>query len=168
MTLALDLKPTARGKVRDLYDLGDQLLFVATDRISAFDYVLESEIPYKGEVLTKLSLFWFEHLADLTPNHLISADVADLPDPFNRYASELAGRFMLVKKAEMFPVECIVRGYLAGSGLKEYDKEGTVCGITLPTGLVNASRLEEPIYTPSTKAEQGDHDENISYEQTET
>ena len=167
MTLALDLKPTARGKVRDLYDLGAQLLFVATDRISAFDYVLESEIPYKGEVLTKLSLFWFEQLADITPNHLISADVADLPEPFNRYASELAGRFMLVKKAEMFPVECIVRGYLAGSGLKEYHNEGTVCGITLPTGLVNASRLEEPIYTPSTKAEQGDHDENISYEQTE-
>jgi len=168
MTLALDLKPTARGKVRDLYDLGEQLLFVATDRISAFDYVLKSEIPYKGEVLTKLSLFWFEQLADITPNHLISADVADLPEPFSRYAEELAGRFMLVKKAEMFPVECIVRGYLAGSGLKEYAREGTVCGIALPAGLVNASRLEEPIYTPSTKAELGEHDENVSYEYTET
>ncbi|MCL2807229.1 MAG: phosphoribosylaminoimidazolesuccinocarboxamide synthase [Coriobacteriia bacterium] len=168
MTLAQDLTPTARGKVRDLYDLGNQLLFVATDRISAFDYVLESEIPYKGEVLTKLSLFWFEQLADLTANHLISTDVASLPEPFNNYAEELAGRFMLVKKAQMFPVECIVRGYLAGSGLKEYVAEGTVCGITLPAGLVNASRLEEPIYTPSTKAEMGEHDENVSYEYTQT
>ena len=167
MTLALDIKPTARGKVRDLYDLKEQLLFVATDRISAFDYVLKSEIPFKGEVLTKLSLFWFEQLADITPNHLISTDVADLPEPFNRYAGELAGRFMLVKKAEMFPVECIVRGYLAGSGLKEYATKATVCGIALPAGLVNASRLEEPLYTPSTKADIGEHDENVSYEYTE-
>jgi len=167
MTLAIDLPPTAQGKVRDLYDLGEQLLFVATDRISAFDYVLESEIPYKGEVLTKLSLFWFEQLADITPNHLISADVSDLPEPFSRYTKELAGRFMLVKKAEMFPVECIVRGYLAGSGLKEYSAKGTVCGIALPGGLVNASRLDKPIYTPSTKAELGEHDENVSFEHTE-
>ena len=166
MTLASDITPSSRGKVRDLYDLGTQLLFVATDRISAFDYVLSSEIPYKGEVLTKLSLFWFEQLRDLTPNHLISADVADLPVPFSSYAKELAGRFMLVKKAEMFPVECIVRGYLAGSGIKEYTAKGTVCGISLPTGLVNASRLDEPIYTPSTKAELGEHDENVSFEYT--
>jgi len=167
MTLTQDLPPTARGKVRDLYDLGEQLLFVATDRISAFDYVLESEIPYKGEVLTKLSLFWFEQLADITQNHLISADITDLPEPFSRYARELAGRFMLVKKAQMFPVECIVRGYLAGSGLKEYIAEGTVCGITLSANLVNASRLDEPLYTPSTKAELGEHDENVSFQYTE-
>jgi len=166
MALSAEIAPTTRGKVRDLYDLGEQLLFVATDRISAFDYVLKSEIPYKGEVLTKLSLFWFDELKDLAPNHLISADVADLPEPFNAYANELAGRFMLVRKAQMFPVECIVRGYLAGSGLKEYQAEGTVCGIELPAGLTNSSRLEEPLYTPSTKAEIGSHDENVSYERT--
>lgn len=166
MSLAQNIKPTARGKVRDLYDLGNELLFVASDRISAFDYVLESEIPYKGEVLTKLSLFWFEQLADIAPNHLISADVSCLPEAFKAYASELAGRFMLVKKAQMFPAECIVRGYLAGSGLKEYDAQGTVCGISLPAGLTNGSRLEQPIYTPSTKAEIGEHDENVSFEYT--
>lgn len=166
MTLAQDIRPTAQGKVRDLYDLGEQLLFVASDRISAFDYILESEIPYKGEVLTRLSLFWFRELAGIVPNHLISADAADLPEPFNAYAGELAGRFMLVKKARMYPVECIVRGYLAGSGLKEYRERGTVCGIELPEGLTDSSRLETPIYTPSTKAEIGDHDENISYERT--
>jgi phosphoribosylaminoimidazole-succinocarboxamide synthase len=166
MTLTTDITPTAQGKVRDLYDLGEQLLFVASDRISAFDYVLPSEIPFKGEVLTQLSLFWFRQLADLVPNHLVSADVACLPEPFKAYAHELAGRFMLVKKARMFPVECITRGYLAGSGLKEYEASGTVCGIALPQGLVNASRLETPLYTPSTKAELGGHDENISYERT--
>ena len=160
------MRPDSQGKVRDLYDLGDRLLIVATDRISAFDYILKDEIPYKGEVLTRLSLFWFDLLADIIPNHLISADVADLPEKFKPYAEWLNGRFMLVRKAEMFPVECIVRGYLAGSGLKEYRKQGTVCGIELPAGLVEASKLPEPIYTPSTKAEIGDHAENISYEQS--
>ncbi|MDR2586723.1 MAG: phosphoribosylaminoimidazolesuccinocarboxamide synthase [Coriobacteriales bacterium] len=166
MALRDEIQPDAHGKVRDLYDLGDRLLFVATDRISAFDYVLEDTIPYKGEILTRLSLFWFELLADVTPNHLISADVADLPERFAPFAAELAGRFMLVKKARMFPVECIVRGYLAGSGLKEYERQQTVCGIELPAGLVNSSRLERPLYTPSTKAELGEHDENVSFAYT--
>lgn len=160
----MDIKPDAQGKVRDLYDLGDKLLLVASDRISAFDYILEDEIPHKGAVLTQISLFWLEQLKDVIGNHLISADVADLPEQFKPYADYLRGRFMLVKKAEMFPVECIVRGYLAGSGLKEYQKQGTVCGIQLPEGLVNSSKLPEPIFTPSTKAEIGDHDENISFE----
>ena len=159
----IDIKPDAQGKVRDIYDLGDKLLMVATDRISAFDYILEDEIPHKGAVLTQISLFWLEQLKDVIGNHLISADVADLPEQFKPYADYLRGRFMLVKKAEMFPVECIVRGYLAGSGLKEYQKQGTVCGIQLPEGLVNSSKLPEPIFTPSTKAEIGDHDENISF-----
>ncbi len=160
------LRPDSQGKVRDLYDLGDKLLIVASDRISAFDYILEDEIPYKGEVLTRISLFWFDLLKDVIPNHLISSDVADLPEEFQPYKDWLAGRFMLVHKAEMFPVECIVRGYLAGSGLKEYKKSGTVCGIELPAGLVNSSKLPAPIYTPSTKAEIGDHDENVSFERT--
>ncbi|WP_417752747.1 phosphoribosylaminoimidazolesuccinocarboxamide synthase [Senegalimassilia anaerobia] len=160
----IDIKPDAQGKVRDIYDLGDKLLMVATDRISAFDYILEDEIPHKGAVLTQISLFWLEQLKDVIGNHLISADVADLPEQFKPYADYLRGRFMLVKKAEMFPVECIVRGYLAGSGLKEYQKQGTVCGIQLPEGLVNSSKLPKPIFTPSTKAEIGDHDENISFE----
>ena len=160
----IDIKPDAQGKVRDIYDLGDKLLMVATDRISAFDYILEDEIPHKGAVLTQISLFWLDQLKDVIGNHLISADVADLPEQFKPYADYLRGRFMLVKKAEMFPIECIVRGYLAGSGLKEYQKQGTVCGIKLPEGLVNSSKLLEPIFTPSTKAEIGDHDENISFE----
>ena len=160
----IDIKPDAQGKVRDLYDLGDKLLLVATDRISAFDYVLEDEIPHKGAVLTQISCFWFELLDGVVENHLISTDVADLPEQFKPYADYLRGRFMLVRKAEMFPVECIVRGYLAGSGLKEYQKQGTVCGIELPEGLVNSSKLPQPIFTPSTKAEIGDHDENISFD----
>lgn len=160
----IDIKPDAQGKVRDLYDLGDKLLLVATDRISAFDYILEDEIPYKGAVLTQISCFWFELLDGVVENHLVSTDVADLPEQFQPYADYLRGRFMLVRKAEMFPVECIVRGYLAGSGLKEYQRQGTVCGIELPEGLVNSSKLEQPIFTPSTKAEIGDHDENISFE----
>lgn len=147
-----------------MYDLGDSLLLVATDRISAFDYILEDEIPYKGQVLTQISRFWFELLDGVVENHLISCDVEDLPEQFKPYADYLAGRFMLVKKADMFPTECIVRGYLAGSGLKEYEKEGTVCGIELPEGLINSSQLPAPIFTPSTKAEIGDHDENISFE----
>ena len=162
----IDIKPDAQGKVRDLYDLGDKLLLVATDRISAFDYILEDEIPHKGAVLTQLSCFWFELLDGVVENHLISSDVADLPEQFQPYADYLRGRFMLVKKADMFPLECIVRGYLAGSGLAEYQKQGTVCGIELPSGLMNSSKLPEPIYTPSTKAEIGDHDENISFERS--
>ena len=160
----IDIKPDAQGKVRDLYDLGDKLLLVATDRISAFDYILADEIPHKGAVLTQISVFWFELLEGVVENHLISTDVADLPEQFKPYADYLRGRFMLVRKAEMFPVECIVRGYLAGSGLKEYNAKGTVCGIELPEGLVNSSKLPEPIFTPSTKAEIGLHDENISFE----
>ena len=168
MSLENAIQPSARGKVRDLYDLGDRLLFMATDRISAFDYVLPDRIPHKGQVLTQLSLFWFEQLADLAPNHLLSADSADLPREFKPYARELVGRFMLVRKAQMFDVECIVRGYLSGSGLKEYQQGGTVCGIQLSAGLQEASKLEEAIYTPSTKAELGGHDQNISFAQTVT
>ena len=160
----IDIKPDAQGKVRDLYDLGDKLLLVATDRISAFDYILEDEIPCKGAVLTQISVFWFELLEGVVENHLISTDVADLPEQFKPYADFLRGRFMLVRKAEMFPVECIVRGYLAGSGLKEYNAKGTVCGIELPEGLMNSSKLPNPIFTPSTKADIGLHDENISFE----
>ncbi len=158
------LSPDAQGKVRDIYDLGESLLLVASDRISAFDVVLPQPIPYKGEVLTKLSLFWFELLSDLVPNHLLSADTADLPADFASYADQLRGRFMLVKKARVYPVECIVRGYLAGSGWKEYLDRGTVCDIPLPAGLTESAQLVEPLFTPSTKAEIGDHDENISFE----
>lgn len=163
----IDIKPDAQGKVRDLYDLGDKLLLVASDRISAFDYILEDEIPYKGQVLTQLSCFWFDLLSDVVENHLISADVKDLPEKFQPYADKFPGRFMLVKKADMFPIECIVRGYLTGSGLKDYQKTGAVCGIKLPEGLVNSSKLPEAIFTPSTKAAIGDHDENISFEKCE-
>jgi phosphoribosylaminoimidazole-succinocarboxamide synthase len=159
------LRPDSQGKVRDIYDLGDALLIVATDRISAFDYILPDEIPFKGEVLTRVSKFWFDRFADLVPNHMISCDVADLPERFQPYAGWLAGRSMLVKKAQPIMVECIVRGYLTGSGKKTYDADGTVCGIKLPAGLVEASKLAEPIFTPSTKAAIGDHDENISYDQ---
>ncbi len=159
-----DMNPDSQGKVRDLYDLGDRLLLVASDRISAFDFVLPDPIPYKGEVLTKLSLFWFDLLSDVVPHHLLSADVDDLPEQFAPHAQWLRGRFMLVKKARVYPVECIVRGYLAGSGWNEYRKTGTVCGIELPVGLQESSRLDDPIFTPSTKAEIGDHDENISFE----
>lgn len=160
----MDFTPDAQGKVRDIYDLGDKLLLVASDRISAFDFILKDPIPYKGEILTCLSLFWLDFFKDIVPTHLLSADVADLPEPFAAHADYLRGRFMLVKKAKVFPIECIVRGYLAGSGLKEYKKSGTLCGIELPEGLVNSSKFETPLFTPSTKAEIGDHDENISYE----
>ncbi|MCI2240821.1 phosphoribosylaminoimidazolesuccinocarboxamide synthase [Adlercreutzia faecimuris] len=160
----VDIKPDAQGKVRDLYDLGDRLLLVASDRISAFDYILDDEIPHKGQVLTQLSCFWFDLLGDVVDNHLISADVADLPEEFQPYADYLRGRFMLVRKAKMFPIECVVRGYLAGSGWDEYQREGTVCGIEVPQGLANAAKLPEPLFTPSTKAAVGDHDEPISFE----
>ena len=158
------LRPDSQGKVRDMYDLGDRLLMVATDRISAFDYILKDEIPHKGQVLTQISRFWFDRFADLVPNHMLSCDVADLPEQFQPYADYLAGRSMIVKKAKPILVECIVRGYLTGSGKKTYDQDGTVCGIKLPEGLTEASKLDEPIFTPSTKAAIGQHDENISYE----
>ncbi len=154
-----------RGKVRDIYDLGDQLLLVATDRISAFDCVMPNGIPDKGKVLTQISLFWFE-LMDWMPNHLISADPADFPAPAKALAADLAGRSMLVKKANNLAVECIARGYLVGSGWKEYREAGTVCGLQLRPGYVQAAKLDAPIYTPSFKAEMGEHDENITFEQT--
>ncbi len=157
----MQVRPSSQGKVRDLYDLGDTLLIVASDRISAFDYILPDEIPYKGEILTQMSIFWFELLKDVVPNHFISADIADLPEQFMPYKDYLAGRFMLVKKAEMLPIECIVRGYLTGSALASYKKDGQVCGHKLPDGLVESSKLEHAIYTPSTKAEIGSHDETL-------
>ncbi|QWT18322.1 phosphoribosylaminoimidazolesuccinocarboxamide synthase [Collinsella sp. zg1085] len=160
----MERRPDSHGKVRDIYDAGDALLMVATDRISAFDYILPDEIPTKGEVLNRISAFWFEKFQDLVPHHLISIDVADFPVEFQEYQTYLSGRSMLVKKAQPLPVECIVRGYLTGSGKKTYDQDGTVCGIALPAGLTEASKLPEPLFTPSTKAELGDHDENISFE----
>ena len=156
-----------RGKVRDLYAVGDALLLVATDRISAFDHVLATGIAGKGKILTQISLFWFDLLKDMVPNHLISTEVSQFPASLLPYADQLEGRSMLVKRAAMFPVECVARGYLTGSGLKEYRAGGTVCGIPLPAGLVDGSRLPEPLYTPSTKGEAGTHDENISYAATE-
>ena len=157
-------RPDSRGKVRDIYDAGENLLMVATDRISAFDFILPDEIPFKGEVLNRISAFWFDKFADIVPNHLVSIDPADFPEEFAEYRDYLAGRAMLVKKAQTIPIECIVRGYLTGSGKKTYDENGTVCGIQLPEGLTEASKLPEPLFTPSTKAEIGDHDENISFE----
>jgi phosphoribosylaminoimidazole-succinocarboxamide synthase len=160
-----DLELFASGKVRDVYQLGaDHLLFVATDRISAFDFVLATGIPNKGRVLTQLSLFWFDFLKDLVPNHLVTADVSRFPAEVQKYSSQLRGRSMMVRRAEMFPVECVVRGYLSGSGWKEYKATGSVCGIKLPSGLRESEQLPEPIFTPATKATTG-HDENISFEQ---
>ena len=160
----MERRPDSRGKVRDIYDAGENLLMVATDRISAFDFILPDEIPFKGEVLNRISAFWFDKFADIVPNHLVSIDPADFPEEFAEYRDYLAGRAMLVKKAQTIPIECIVRGYLTGSGKKTYDENGTVCGIQLPEGLTEASKLPEPLFTPSTKAEIGDHDENISFE----
>ncbi len=160
-----DLKLFASGKVRDVYQVGsDHLLFIATDRISAFDYVLATGIPHKGAVLTQLSLFWFEFLKDVVPNHLVSANVSEYPAEARKYADQIRGRSMLVRRAEMFPVECVVRGYLSGSGWKEYKANGSVCGIKLPPGLRESEQLPEPIFTPATKATTG-HDENISFEE---
>ncbi len=156
-----------RGKVRDLYAVDGALLLVATDRISAFDHVLATGIPDKGKVLTQISLFWFDLLRDVVPNHLISADVKEYPAALQAYGDQLQGRSMLVKKAQMIPVECVVRGYLTGSGWKDYKISGAVCGIPLPGGLKDGSRLPEPLYTPSTKAEGGEHDQNISFAETE-
>ncbi|MGZ4856030.1 MAG: phosphoribosylaminoimidazolesuccinocarboxamide synthase, partial [Candidatus Angelobacter sp.] len=154
----------ARGKVRDLYSLNGQLLFVATDRISAFDYVLATGIPEKGRVLTQLSLFWFDYLKDVVKNHLVTANVEEYPAPLKKYADDLRGRSMLVTKAQMIDIECVARGYLSGSGWKEYQQTGAVCGIKLPAGLKESDKLPEPIFTPATKALSG-HDENISIEE---
>jgi len=154
----------ARGKVRDVYDLGDTLLLVATDRLSAFDYVLPNPIPDKGKVLNQTSAFWFDMFEDLIPNHVISTDVAEFPEILRGEAGQLAGRSTLARKLEMMPVECVARGYLAGSGWKEYSRQGTVCDIQLPAGLEESSKLPEPIFTPATKAEDGEHDENIPFE----
>jgi phosphoribosylaminoimidazole-succinocarboxamide synthase len=159
------ITPAARGKVRDIYDLGDKLLIVASDRLSAFDVVLPTGIPDKGRVLTQLSLFWFELLRDVIPNHILSA--TEFPAPFDAYKSELAGRSMVVRKTQPLPIECVVRGYVSGSGWKDYRATGKICGIDLPNGLVESDRLPEPIFTPATKAETG-HDENISFEQAAT
>jgi len=155
------LTPSARGKVRDIYDLGDKLLIVATDRLSAFDVILPTPIPDKGRVLTQLSLFWFDLLKDVLPNHVLSG--TDFPAPFDRFQDDLAGRTMLVRKTQPLPIECVVRGYLSGSGWKDYRTTGKICGITLPTGLRESDRLPEPIFTPATKAVTG-HDENIPFE----
>jgi len=157
------LKLLKRGKVRDVYDLGDSLLIVATDRISAFDSILPTGIPLKGKILTALSEFWFDMMRDLAPNHLIRTDVRQMGDKVARHASVLAGRSMQGRKAEVVPVECVVRGYLAGSGWKEYQERGVICGTRLPKGLQQSDRLPEPVFTPATKAESG-HDENISFD----
>ncbi|MGE5175243.1 MAG: phosphoribosylaminoimidazolesuccinocarboxamide synthase [Hyphomicrobiales bacterium] len=155
--------PDYRGKVRDIYEIGDRLLIVATDRVSAYDVILNEGIPGKGRVLTQISRFWFEKLRDLVPNHYIGTDVAAFPGPFNQFASVLDGRSMLVRRAKRWDVECVVRGYLAGSGWKEYQAKREVCGVKLPEGLALSSKLPEPIFTPATKAAEG-HDENISFD----
>jgi len=161
-----ELNLVNRGKVRDIYDLGEHLLIVASDRISAFDVIMDVGIPQKGYVLTQISKFWFEQMRDLIPNHLIATDVDDFPAITHQYRDQLEGRSMLAKKAQPLPVECIVRGYLSGSGWKEYQQCGSLCSILLPAGLVQSDKLPETLFTPSTKAELGEHDENISFEQT--
>ncbi len=163
-TASARFAPTKQGKVRDLYDLGDTMLIVATDRLSAFDVILPDGIPNKGKVLTQISSFWFERLSRIVPNHVLSTDVHDFPEPFRSAPEIFAGRSMLVKKTNPFAVECVVRGYIAGSGWTDYRKTGSICGIGLPPGLRESDRLARPIFTPSTKAEQGVHDENIAFE----
>lgn len=159
-----EYKPFKEGKVREVYDIGDNLIITATDRISAFDHILKNKITDKGAILTQMSKFWFEFTKDVLPNHMLSVDVKDMPEFFRQ--ERFDGNSMLCKKLEMLPIECIVRGYITGSGWASYQENGTVCGITLPEGLVESDKLPEPIYTPSTKAELGDHDENISFEQS--
>ncbi|MGI6118355.1 MAG: phosphoribosylaminoimidazolesuccinocarboxamide synthase [Bilifractor sp.] len=159
-----EFKPVKEGKVREIYDTGDQLVMVATDRISAFDVILKNQVSGKGKVLTQMSKFWFDFTKDIVPNHMVSVDVNDMPEFFRQ--ERFDGNSMLCRKLQMIPVECIVRGYITGSGWASYQKNETVCGITLPEGLSESQKLPEPIYTPSTKAEIGDHDENISYEQS--
>ena len=160
-----DLNLVARGKVRDIYDLGEHLLIVTTDRISAFDVIMNEGIPQKGYVLTQISKFWFNQMTDLIPNHLVATEVADFPAITHRYREQLEGRSMLARKASPLPVECIVRGYLSGSGWKEYQQTGSLCGIKLPSGLVQSDKLPETLFTPSTKADLGHHDDNISFAQ---
>lgn len=164
ITSAGALVPTRKGKVRDIYDLGDTLLLVASDRLSAFDVVLPDAIPDKGKVLTQVSSFWFGKLAHLIPNHLLSTNIQDFPEPFRSLPSQFAGRSMLVRKTRPLPVECVARGYLSGSGWNEYKMHQSICGIALPPGLHESDQLPVPLFTPSTKAEQGTHDENISFE----
>jgi phosphoribosylaminoimidazole-succinocarboxamide synthase len=164
MLSTLPLPVFIRGKVRDVYDLGDRLLMVASDRISAFDYVLPTPVPDKGKILTQISRFWFDLTTDIVPNHLIAVAVDQFPSSLTAYRSQLEGRTMLVRKTDKINIECVVRGYLAGSGWKEYQKNGKVCGVPLPPGLRESDRLPEPIFTPATKEEQGKHDENISFE----
>ena len=154
-----------RGKVRDIYDLGEHLLLVTSDRLSAFDVIMNEGIPKKGQVLNQISIFWFKQMADIIPNHIVATEVSDFPAATHAYRDQLEGRSMLVKKARPLPIECIVRGYVSGSGWKEYQQQGSICGITLPDNLVESSRLEKPIFTPSTKAELGAHDENISFDE---
>ncbi|NOR50135.1 MAG: phosphoribosylaminoimidazolesuccinocarboxamide synthase, partial [Desulfuromonadales bacterium] len=160
-----DLKLFNRGKVRDIYDLGENLLIVTSDRLSAFDVIMNEGIPKKGQVLNQISTFWFNRMADIIPNHIIATEVSDFPAVTHAYRDQLEGRSMLVKKARPLPVECIVRGYVSGSGWKEYRQMGSICGITLPENLLESARLAEPIFTPSTKAELGEHDENISFDE---
>ena len=162
--MSTELKPIKEGKVREVYDIGDAIVMYATDRISAFDVILKNKIVDKGAILTGMSKFWFNYTKDILPNHMISTDLADLPEFFQK--EEFKGHVMKVKKLEMLPVECIVRGYITGSGWASYQENGTVCGIKLPEGIKESDKLPEPIYTPSTKADLGDHDENISFEQS--
>ena len=159
-----EFKPFKEGKVREVYDIGENLILVATDRISAFDHILKNKITDKGAILTQMSKFWFDYTKDIVKNHMVSVDVKDMPEFFQ--SEKYDGNSMLCKKLEMLPIECIVRGYITGSGWESYKKNGTVCGISLPEGLKESEKLPEPIYTPSTKAELGDHDENISFEQS--
>lgn len=159
------LKLVNRGKVRDIYDLGEHLLLVTSDRLSAFDVIMNEGIPKKGQVLNQISIFWFNRMADIIPNHIVATEVNDFPVATHAYRDQLEGRSMLVKKARPLPVECIVRGYVSGSGWKEYQQKGSICGISLPMGLLESAQLDEPIFTPSTKAELGDHDENISFDE---
>lgn len=163
---ALQLK--ARGKVRDIYDLGEHLLLVATDRLSAFDVILPQGIPHKGRVLTQISAFWFQQMSDIIPNHAVSVNVDDYPAACQHYREQLEGRSMLVHKTQPLPIECVVRGYLAGSAWNEYQNTGVICGIKLPGGLIESSKLDQPIFTPATKAETGQHDENIAFDRVAT
>jgi phosphoribosylaminoimidazole-succinocarboxamide synthase len=158
------IKPWKTGKVREMYDLGDKILLVVTDRISAFDCIFPNLIPEKGRVLNSISAFWFDFTRDVIKNHMITTDVSKYPEPFNKYSEELDGRSMLVKKLDIVPAECIVRGYLEGSGLKDYRRTGSICGIKLPKGMKQAEKLPEPVFTPSTKADEG-HDQNVTYEE---
>lgn len=158
-----DLKLVNRGKVRDIYDLGEHLLFVTSDRISAFDVIMNEGIPNKGYVLTQISKFWFEQMTDIIPNHIIATEIDDFPAITHKYRNQLQGRSMLVKKSKPLPIECVVRGYISGSGWKDYRATGSICGIALPAGLVESQKLAFPIFTPATKAELGEHDENIDF-----